>query len=142
MKARIPEISVLIPSYNHAAWVVEAVQSVLVQKGVGFEIVVVDDGSSDDSVDRLRAIQDPRLSLIVQENRGLSRALNRALAAARGKWVKFLPSDDLLLPGCLQAQAAEVEGCVAVFCRPEVVDGALRPLSCPKTDWRQNLRRK
>jgi alpha-1,3-rhamnosyltransferase len=129
--ARTPDISVLIPSYNHAPWVVPAARSALSQEGVELEVVVVDDGSTDDSMVRLQEIRDARLQLIVQENRGLSHALNRALGVARGKWAKFLPSDDLLLPGCLPAQLAEVSGCRAVFCRPEVVDGALRQLTDP-----------
>ncbi len=125
------DISVLIPSYNHGAWVEDAARSALAQEGVALEVVVVDDGSSDDSVARLESIRDERLRLVVQKNRGLSRALNRALGMARGTWAKFLPSDDRLLPGCLQAQLADAAGCQAVFCRPEVLDGELRPLDDP-----------
>lgn len=126
-----PEISILVPSYNHAAFVEGAIRSSLSQEGVSLEVLVVDDGSTDDSPARIQAIEDSRLRVIVQENRGLSRSLNRVLAEARGTWVKFLPSDDRLLPGCLARQLAAAAGSVASFCLPAVVDANLQPLLDP-----------
>ena len=126
-----PEISILVSSYNHASFVADAVRSCLEQSGVALEVLVIDDGSTDDSVAQLRSIQDPRLRVFTQENRGLSRALNRVLAEARGSWVKFLPSDDRLLPDCLAKQLAAAHGSIASFCLPEVVDAFLRPLEDP-----------
>jgi alpha-1,3-rhamnosyltransferase len=126
-----PDISILVSSYNHALFVEGAIRSCLSQQGVSLEVLVVDDGSTDDSPARIQAIEDPRLRIFLQKNRGLSRALNRALAEARGRWVKFLPSDDRLLPGCLARQLAAAAGSVASFCLPEVVDADLRPLPDP-----------
>ena len=126
-----PEISILVSSYNHASFVVAAVHSCLVQQGVSLEVLVIDDGSTDDSVARIRSIQDPRLRVFTQENCGLSNALNRVLAEARGPWVKFLPSDDLLLPDCLARQLTAADGSIASFCLPEVVDANLQPLADP-----------
>lgn len=88
--------SVVVPSYNHAAYVEEAVASALDQDVL--EVVVVDDGSSDDSVARLRAIADPRLRLITQENGGAHRALGRGIGLARGDVVLVLNSDDAFHP--------------------------------------------
>lgn len=128
---RSPDISVLVPSWNHARWVEESVRSALAQEGVEAEVVVLDDGSEDDSVRRLRAIEGPGYRLLAHANRGLSRTLNRGLAEARGRWVKFLPSDDFLRPGCLRTQLGAADGAVAVFCLPEVVDAEGHALRDP-----------
>jgi len=127
-------VTVIVPSYNHAAFVTAAVESALVQTEPGVEVVVIDDGSEDDSVARLARLDDPRLTVLTQENRGLSRTLNRGLELARGRWVKFLPSDDLLAPECLARELALIDatpGVELVFCLPEVVDAALAPLADP-----------
>ncbi len=133
MSAERPRVSVLVPSYDHEEFVVAAVRSVLDQTGVTVEVVAIDDGSRDGSLARLRTISDPRLHVLAQENRGLSRTLNRGLELARGRWVKMLPSDDLLEPGALARQVAQAEAAsaVAVFCLPTVVDVANRPLADP-----------
>ena len=92
-----PEVSVVIPSYNHGPYIEEAVHSVLHQDA-DLELVVVDDGSSDDSRQRLQAIDDPRLRLILQENRGAHAALNRGIEASGGPFVFLLNSDDRFHP--------------------------------------------
>lgn len=127
------QVSVIVPSHDHEPFVAAAVESVLAQSGVQFEVIVIDDGSTDRSVERLEAIRDPRLRLLVQENSGLSRTLNRGLEEARGRFAKFLPSDDLLEPDGLAAQVdfAESAGRSLVFCRPTVVDAADQPLDDP-----------
>ena len=127
------EVSVVVPSYDHAPFVASAVRSALDQVGVSLEVIAIDDGSRDDSVARLREIEDHRLTVVRQENRGLSRTLNRGLELARGRLVKMLPSDDLLEPGALARQAALVrsEGLAVAFSRPTVVDAGGRPLADP-----------
>lgn len=130
-------MTILVPSFNHARWVVETVQSALAQTERHVQVVVIDDGSTDDSVARLAAIADPRLEVIAQPNAGLSNALNRGLACARGRWVKFVPSDDALEPGCIARQLAAAESAPAsrlVFALPTVVDadGALYPDPAPQ----------
>jgi glycosyltransferase involved in cell wall biosynthesis len=97
------QISVVIPSYNHASFIHEAIQSVLTQPVSDLELVVVDDGSSDDSVALLRAIEDPRLRLIVQENQGAHAAIDRGLRAASGQYLAVLNSDDRFAAGRLAA---------------------------------------
>jgi len=127
------QVSVIVPSYEHEPFVVAAVRSVLDQTGVAFEVIAIDDGSSDASARRLAEIGDPRLQVHRQENRGLSRTLNRGLRLARGRWVKMLPSDDLLEPGALARQVAFARqgGRCVVFCRPTVVDAGDVPLADP-----------
>lgn len=97
--------SVIIPTYNRAGTVVEAVESVLDQSSPAAEIIVVDDGSTDDTVDRLERYRD-RITLINQPNGGVSVARNTGLARATGDWITFLDSDDLWLPNRLAVTAS------------------------------------
>lgn len=129
----VPDVTVIVPSYDHEAFVVAAVESALSQKGVSVEVVAIDDGSHDGSADLLEQIDDARLRVVRQENRGLSRTLNRGLALARGRFAKMLPSDDALEAGALAAQVdlARSTRSAVVFCRPRVVDAADRPLDDP-----------
>jgi glycosyltransferase involved in cell wall biosynthesis len=98
-----PLISVILPTYNRALWVVEAVDSVLAQSFRDLELIVVDDGSTDETVAKLAPYRD-RLRYAFQEQSGVSAARNRGLDLARGEWVAFLDSDDLWLPVKLEAQ--------------------------------------
>lgn len=90
----MPEVSVVIPSYNHAAYIAEAVQSVLDQTLTDLELIVVDDGSTDDSLEVLGRFNDPRLQIMTQENQGAHAAINRGLAAASSPYLAVLNSDD------------------------------------------------
>ncbi|MCD9027358.1 glycosyltransferase family 2 protein [Luteimonas sp. BDR2-5] len=103
-----PTISVLVSSYNYAGYVVDAVRSVLRQSYPALEIVVVDDGSRDDSVAVLRAAfgDDPRVLLIEQDNAGQLAAWRNGFAYLRGDVVALLDSDDLWEPGYLERIAA------------------------------------
>lgn len=96
-------VSVVIPSYNHARFVGEAVASVLRQDVDGLELVVVDDGSTDESVEVLRAVADPRLRVLTQQNQGAHAAINRGLGEAHGRLLAILNSDDRWPPGRLEA---------------------------------------
>lgn len=89
-----PSVSVIIPTYNRAPMVVEAVESVRAQSFRDFELIVVDDGSSDATPELLAPYGDT-LRLLRQENRGVSAARNLGLASARGTFIAFLDSDDL-----------------------------------------------
>jgi hypothetical protein len=97
MSAR-PAISVAIPLYNKEAYIEATVRSALGQSFADFEILVVDDGSRDQSLDRLSHINDPRLMVIRQKNAGVGAARNRALADATAPFVAFLDADDLWNP--------------------------------------------
>lgn len=97
-----PLFSVVIPAYNAAATVVSAVRSALAQTVRELEVVVVDDGSTDGTAAAVRTIRDPRVRLVSQTNRGLPGARNAGVAHARGKFIAFLDSDDMLLANYLR----------------------------------------
>lgn len=96
-------ISVVIPTFDRARQVVVAVQSVLAQSLLPLEIIVVDDGSHDDTLDALRRLP---VSVLSQSNKGVSEARNEGVRAASGEWIAFLDSDDLWYPNKLQRQWA------------------------------------
>lgn len=93
MGGNLPRISVVIPTYNRARGVVRAIDSVLRQTAPGCEVIVVDDGSSDETPAVL-ANYGSQVRSIRQENRGVSAARNVGIEAARGEWIAFLDSDD------------------------------------------------
>ena len=104
------KVSAIIPTYNRAYIVLEAVESVLGQTYRDFEIVVVDDGSTDNTAEIVRGIGDPRIRYITHEkNKGCSAAYNSGIAAARGDLVGFLDSDDRWKPDYLERQVGFFE---------------------------------
>jgi glycosyltransferase involved in cell wall biosynthesis len=101
------QVSVVIPTYNRAQYVTKAIESVLAQTYTDYEIIVVDDGSTDDTLGVLQAYAG-RIRVIRQENAGPSAARNAGIEAARGRWIAFLDSDDEWLPRKLAVQMADV----------------------------------
>ncbi len=102
------KVSVIIPTYNRAEYITQAIDSVLAQTYTDYEIIVVDDGSADNTKDVLLPYMD-RIRYIYQENAGASAARNTGIKAAKGDWVAFLDSDDEWLPGKLAVQIRAVE---------------------------------
>ncbi len=102
-------ISVIIPTYNRALFVKEAVDSVMGQTFKDWELVVVDDGSTD-GTEELLASYRPRLRYIRSQHRGVSAARNLGVRATSGEWVAFLDSDDLWLPRKLERQVELIRG--------------------------------
>jgi glycosyltransferase involved in cell wall biosynthesis len=100
-----PDVSVIIPTHNRAHVLERALDSVLAQTRVPTEIIVVDDGSSDDTAVLLRS-RYPWIRSLYQPNRGVSAARNRGIMAARSEWLAFLDSDDEWLPHKLEHQFA------------------------------------
>jgi glycosyltransferase involved in cell wall biosynthesis len=101
-----PRVSIIIPTYNRANFLGEAVASALGQDYQDIEVIVIDDGSTDETKSVLETFGDPRLICVRQENRGRSRARNRAIAMARGAYITFLDSDDYYLPSKVGTQVA------------------------------------
>jgi glycosyltransferase involved in cell wall biosynthesis len=101
---RPPFVTAVIPTHDRAGRVGGAVSSALAQTWTDLEVVVVDDGSSDETQEILRAIRDPRLRVLRQDNRGVSAARNLGVAAARGELIALLDSDDRWLPDKLALQ--------------------------------------
>ncbi|MBI2361062.1 MAG: glycosyltransferase family 2 protein, partial [Deltaproteobacteria bacterium] len=108
-----PRVSVVIPTYNRWPMVREAVESVLAQTYGDFELVVVDDGSADDTAERLSAYS-PKLRVLRQPRRGVAAARNLGVRNSVGKYVAFLDSDDLWRSGKLETQMT------FMIARPEV----------------------
>jgi len=98
-----PQVSVIIPTYNRGWIIKEAVDSVLAQDYKGFELIVVDDGSTDSTSEILAAYGND-IKVLFQENKGVSAARNRGIAEASGQFIAFLDSDDLWLPQKLSTQ--------------------------------------
>lgn len=95
-------VSVVIPAYNQSQFLADAVHSVLCQTLDDLEVIVVDDGSTDDTAQVASGIRDPRVRYIYQENRGLSAARNTGIRASTGKYLSFLDCDDLFAPSKLE----------------------------------------
>lgn len=102
-------ISVVIPLYNKEASIAQSLKSVLSQEYDDFEVVIVDDGSTDGSVAVVEAINDPRIRLIKQENGGPSKARNTGVKNAKGEWILFLDADDEMLPGALEFFSKKIQ---------------------------------
>jgi glycosyltransferase involved in cell wall biosynthesis len=118
MTASIPRVSVLMPVHNRAPFVERACRSVLAQTFRDFELVIVDDGSRDDSPRRLEALArtDPRIRLSLRENRGLIASRNELLFLARAPLVAWMDSDDISLPERLELQVARFEAEPGLVC--------------------------
>jgi glycosyltransferase involved in cell wall biosynthesis len=128
-----PSVTAVIPTFNYARFVGRAVESVLAQRGVAVECVVVDDGSTDDTPAVLARFGE-RIRVIRQENRGLSAARNAGIAAAKGEHVAFLDADDAWKPEKLARQLALLASDTelgAVGCGWEIDDGRGPPRAVP-----------
>ena len=111
-------ISVVIPLYNKETSIAQSLNSVLSQSYDDFEVVLVDDGSTDGSVAVVESINDSRIHLIRQENGGPSKARNTGVKYAKGEWILFLDADDELLPGALDTfhKLSEAHPGIEMFC--------------------------
>lgn len=117
----MPEISVIVPVYKAEAYLRSCVDSILSQTFSDFEVILVDDGSPDGSgaICEEYAAVDPRVSVIHQENRGQAAARNHALTRAKGQWLCFVDSDDVIHPQMLELLywAAEESGAPVSMCQ-------------------------
>ena len=102
------KLSIIIPAYNAEAYLPQCLDSILAQKHQGCEVIVVDDGSTDGTAALLERY--PDVKVVHQENQGMSTARNRGLDEARGEYILFVDSDDMLTSGALATLAAELNG--------------------------------
>lgn len=102
-------ISIIIPLYNKERFVGDAISSILDQDYSNFEIIVINDGSTDGSLEVVRSIQDPRIRVFSIKNSGPGATRNYGIGYAKGEWVMLLDADDKLLPGALMAFAVAIE---------------------------------
>jgi len=126
-----PAFSVVIPSFNHAPYLRACLDSVLEQTYPPSEVIVVDDGSTDESVEILQSYE-PRIKLTVQENRGTYATLNVAIAESTGDWIAIQNSDDVWAPRKLEKQAVFIQDhpdVGLVFSDYAVIDAGARALS-------------
>ncbi|XDV56463.1 glycosyltransferase [Bradyrhizobium sp. LLZ17] len=123
-------VSVVIPTKNAAAYIGETIASALAQTDV-CEVIVVDDGSTDDTVAIVQAVRDPRLCLIMNDARGVSAARNLGARGARGDWLMFLDADDRLRPNAvaiLLVTAKAAPRAVVAYGDYNTIDSAGRPI--------------
>lgn len=132
-------VSVLMPTYNHERWIGAAIESILDQVGVEIELVIVDDGSTDDTSKVIDRFDDPRITRDrFPVNRGKIAAFNRCFELATGDFIACCASDDVLGPGSLAARSdAITAGAGGAWHRIQPCDRDLRPLSGSWTgrDW-------
>lgn len=105
-----PKLSVVVPAYNASDHIEASLRSILAQKNVALEVLVVDDGSNDDTVEKVtRFLEDVRVSLLNGPNEGPARARNKGVEEARGKYIAFADADDDVLPGAYSSMIDSLE---------------------------------
>lgn len=137
-----PLVSVIIPTYNRCSFVQEAIDSVLAQDFKDFELIVVDDGSTDGTKDVLEKRYGEKITCIWQENQGESVARNHGISLAKGKYIAFLDSDDFWIPEKLSRQVSVLQNNLdvgAVFCQAWHVDRGGRRLDKPPLGSKSTL---
>jgi GT2 family glycosyltransferase len=121
--APAPRVSVVLPIYNGEAFLTEAIDSILQQSFGDFELIAIDDGSTDGSAAILDAVRDPRVRVIHQPNAGLAASLNRGISLARGTYIARHDHDDVSLPTRFARQVQFMEqnpDCALVGTRAEI----------------------
>ena len=135
-----PLVSILVPCHNAAAWLGETLDSALAQTWPCCEIVVIDDGSTDDSLARARAFEARGVRVAAQPNRGASAARNHALRLSRGEFIQFLDADDLLAPDKIERQmralVATPAGCIAAGPWGRFTHDPAAAVFSPEENWR------
>ena len=139
----LPKVSVILTSYNHGAFVAAAIDSVLNQTFTDFELLIVDDGSQDNSHDIIKAFDDPRIkTFLYDENRGSVLAVSEAVKSARGKYIAVHHSDDLWTPDKLEKQVAFLDGnedYAACFTWVEFIDEQGKTQELADTDFYKRI---
>ena len=106
MSSAKPKLSVILPVYNGQQYLTEAIESVLSQSFTDFELIIINDGSTDGSGEIIKALSDARIRYFEQSNKGLAATLNRGISLAKGEYVARQDQDDVCLPSRFEKQAA------------------------------------
>ena len=128
---KAPLATIVVPAYNSEATISETLRSLLKQTYTNFELIVVDDGSTDDTALVVAGFRDARIRLLQQNNRGLAGAHNTGIANARGRFIGFCDADDLWLPEKLELHIAHLEARPEVgisFAGSQLIDAVGRPI--------------
>lgn len=131
------KVSMIIPCYNAGRYLSECLESVLAQNEGSFEVIVIDDGSTDNTLDvaQAYAMKDGRITVLHQDNQGVSAARNLGLSRATGEWVTFVDGDDLITPDMLSVMLDAVdEKTDMVVCAHETF-GASSEVFWPQSHW-------
>jgi len=121
----LPKISVVMSVYNAERYLREAIESILNQTFTDFEFIIINDGSTDNSLEIIRSYNDERIKIINQSNMGLAKALNNGIKIAKGKYIARMDADDISMPERLEIQYDFMENhpeCVAVGSNAEIID--------------------
>lgn len=119
------DLSVVMPVFNAELFIKEAIDSILNQTFVNFEFIIVNDGSTDNSLDIIKTYHDERIILINQNNQGLSKSLNNGIAIAKGKYIARMDADDISLPTRFEKQLKflnENKNCILLGSNIYIID--------------------
>jgi len=145
-KKKNPRVSVIVPAYNHEKYIAESLQSVLSQSFQDFEIIVIDDGSTDRTPAEIKKFRDSRIRFFEQENRGAARTINKGIRLCCGEFVSILNSDDVYHPERLARMVSIMDSepdCMIVSSHIQPIDPQGKPAdSKPEYDlwctWYEN----
>jgi glycosyltransferase involved in cell wall biosynthesis len=136
----MPKVSVIIPCYNQGCWLEEAVDSVLAQTFRDFEIIIVNDGSTDHYTNKLLDVYNhPSVNIIRTQNQGLAMARNTGIAVAEGEYILPLDADDTIAPSYLELAVEQLNreaGLGIVYCRGKLFGDQQGPITAPEfSQW-------
>lgn len=143
-KGNLPLVSIVVPAYNHGEYVRDAIQSVLDQDYPNIELIVIDDGSTDNTREILEEFGD-KFRWETQPNAGQARTLNRGWSEARGELLGYLSADDVLLPGAVSTSVRHLLAdpeIVLTYCNYNLLDSQsriIRRVEAPRFDYREMI---
>jgi len=114
-------VSIIIPCYNAENYIKKTIDSVLCQTYQNFEVIIVNDGSTDYSSKIIKTVKDGRIHLVEQKNKGVSRSRNNGIYLAKGEFIVFLDADDLLAPSFIEKRVFRLSKSAAIACASSVV---------------------
>lgn len=135
-------VSVIVPVYNAEKYIVATLQSVIGQTYQNFELLIVDDGSPDRSIELCRQFIDPRIKIICQQNRGVAAARNHGIRLAQGDYIAFLDADDLWFPTKIAKHVAHLERSTSIgvsYSYSTLIDANGTPLGLYQLPQTQNI---